>query len=81
MSYYITIVETILQFFGLPTVHPDARTASHENFWQFVLLVALRERERERERGREREGEIFNVMEDEAWRNRRVEGTLIKSAH
>jgi hypothetical protein len=54
MSFYITIVETILQFFGLPTVHPDARTASHENFWQFVLLVALRERERERERERGR---------------------------
>jgi hypothetical protein len=77
MSFYITIVETILQFFGLPTVHPDARTASHENFWQFVLLVALREREREREGERE----MFNVMEDEAWRNERVESTLIESAH
>jgi hypothetical protein len=48
ISFCIIIDAPILQFFGLPTIHPDARTASHEYFRQFVLLVALREKERER---------------------------------
>ena len=34
---------TLLQFLCFPTVHPNARTASHQNLRQLIFFIALSE--------------------------------------